>query len=414
MRDILKRQQVLENLIYGVIWIVLFITPFGDYIYNQNNSVKWDDVFLMWERMLPFFLIFLINNFVFVPQLLIKKKSWLYLLSILLTILIFVGFTTQGRMTPHNKVPELNKEWNSRPPTSPDHSMAPPAPHDMPSGNINPESRSNPENDLGLENNSNPENNLNFRNSPNPGNDRPYPHKDLFLHMPFIGPFLNNFIIAILIVGFNIAIKLLFQSIRDEHQLKELEKHNLETELAYLKHQINPHFFMNTLNNIHALIDIDTEKAKDTVIELSKMMRYVLYDSSQETISLEKEILFIKNYIELMKLRYTNKVNIKLFLPEVIPSVKIPPLLFISFLENAFKHGISYQKDSYINFSLQIDEREIECLVTNSNFEKESGQQGIGLENVRKRLNLLYKENYTLKIDSTEEEFSVLLIIPLL
>jgi Putative regulator of cell autolysis len=173
---------------------------------------------------------------------------------------------------------------------------------------------------------------------------------------------------------------------------------------------------MNTLNNIHALIDIDTEKAKETVIGLSKMMRYVLYDSSQPTISLEKEVFFIQNYIELMKLRYIDKVNIKLYLPEVIPSVQIPPLLFISFLENAFKHGISYRKDSYISFSLQVNERDIECLVTNSNCDHIShdNEQGIGLENVRKRLNLLYPDNYTLKIDSTIDEFSVLLIIPLL
>ena len=247
-----------------------------------------------------------------------------------------------------------------------------------------------------------------------PGNDFPGgpPRKD-FLRFPFMLPFLNNFIIAVLLVGFNVAVKLLFQSIRDEHQLKELEKHNLQTELAYLKHQINPHFFMNTLNNIHALIDLDTEKAKETVLELSKMMRYVLYDSSQATISMEKEIQFLNNYIDLMKLRYTDKVSINLSLPEVVPSVKIPPLLFISFLENAFKHGISYQQESYINFSLLVDEKEIQCLVSNSNCDQVTRQQGIGLENVRKRLNLLYPDNYTLEIDSTEKEYNVLLIIPI-
>ena len=390
-----KKQQILENFIYVVIWLILLIVPFIDDVYKQNSSFIWLDIFHTWEGMIPFLLIFLVNNYLLMPLLFFKKKWWLYLASVVVTICLATSFSPNGFFNPH-KGPEpwARNEWKSGPLLPHDDKFKPmdsmgdkavqPVPRNIPGDKDKKE---------------------------------PFgPHQKSFLRMPFIGFFLNNFIIAILIVGFNIAIKLLFQSIRDAHRLKELEKHNLETELAYLKHQINPHFFMNTLNNIHALIDIDTEKAKETVIGLSKMMRYVLYDSSQPTISLEKEVFFIQNYIELMKLRYIDKVNIKLYLPEVIPSVQIPPLLFISFLENAFKHGISYRKDSYINFSLQVNERDIECLVTNSNCDQISheNEQGIGLENVRKRLNLLYPDNYTLKIDSTVDEFSVLLIIPLL
>jgi len=390
-----KKQQILENFIYVVIWLILLIVPFIDDIYKQNSSFGWLDIFHTWEGMIPFLLIFLVNNYLLMPLLFFKKKWWLYLASVVVTICLATSFSPNGFFNPH-KGPEpwTRNEWKSGPPLPRNDKFKPmdtmgdkaiqPVPRNIPGDNDKKE---------------------------------PFgPHQKSFLRMPFVGFFMNNFIIAILIVGFNIAIKLLFQSIRDAHRLKELEKHNLETELAYLKHQINPHFFMNTLNNIHALIDIDTEKAKETVIGLSKMMRYVLYDSSQPTISLEKEVFFIQNYIELMKLRYTDKVNIKLYLPEIIPSVQIPPLLFISFLENAFKHGISYRKDSYINFSLQVNERDIECLVTNSNCDHIShdNEQGIGLENVRKRLNLLYPDNYTLKIDSTVDEFSVLLIIPLL
>ena len=111
----------------------------------------------------------------------------------------------------------------------------------------------------------------------------------------------------------------------------------MQAEMDYLKYQINPHFFMNTLNNIHALIDIDTEYAKNAVIELSKMMRYVLYDSGREIISLNKDIQFIQNYIGLMRIRYTNDVDIRVEYPHDLPTqVSIPPLLLIVFVENAF------------------------------------------------------------------------------
>ena len=105
-------------------------------------------------------------------------------------------------------------------------------------------------------------------------------------------------------VGFNIAVKLFFKSFRDEEMLKELEHQRLQSELQYLKYQINPHFFMNTLNNIHALVDIDTGKAKSTIVELSKLMRYVLYEASNKTILLLREVQFLENYVTLMSLRY--------------------------------------------------------------------------------------------------------------
>ena len=124
---------------------------------------------------------------------------------------------------------------------------------------------------------------------------------------------------------------------------ERLKNENLTTRYNMLVGQINPHFFMNTLNNIHALIDIDTEYAKSAVIELSKMMRYVLYESGSETISLKKDIQFIENYIELMRIRYDSSIDICLDYPATIPNkVAIPPLLLIVFVENAFKHGVSY------------------------------------------------------------------------
>ncbi len=112
--------------------------------------------------------------------------------------------------------------------------------------------------------------------------------------------------------------------------LKELEHQHLQSELQYLKYQIKPHFFMNTLNNIHALVDIDTGKAKSTIVELSKLMRYVLYEASNKTILLSREIQFLENYVTLMSLRYPDRVSIEKNFPLEVPEVQIPPLLFVS------------------------------------------------------------------------------------
>lgn len=141
----------------------------------------------------------------------------------------------------------------------------------------------------------------------------------------FRGPFLGRMLIALLMFSFNIAVKLFFKSVRDQEAMKELEHNNLQTELDYLKYQINPHFFMNTLNNIHALVDIDTEKAKQTIVELSRLMRYVLYESNNRLISLSKELQFLNHYIELMRIRYTDKVRIDVSFPTDTAKYKYRP-----------------------------------------------------------------------------------------
>ena len=173
---------------------------------------------------------------------------------------------------------------------------------------------------------------------------------------------------------------------------------------------------MNTLNNIHALVDIDTGKAKSTIVELSKLMRYVLYEASNKTILLSREVQFLKNYIALMSLRYTNKVSIKMDFPAEVPEVQIPPLLFVSFVENAFKHGVSYRSESFIHVLMQLDEgNRLSFRCSNSNNGSADEQHhGIGLENIRKRLRLLFGNDYTLSITEEEHKFDVLLIIPLL
>lgn len=369
-----RKQKLLENLIYLIIWVVILISPLLKHKYN-GDTINWNDIFRAWKMIAPFFLLFLINNYILIPLLLIRKKSWLYLLFTFLTIgsiFTFNPFMKFKQPGKRDKRP-LHEFMMNRPP-------------------VNDEMHQFP-----------------MEKEPYEGMRPP------MWQMPdMISPMVNYILIALLVLGLNVAIKFLFKSIRDEHRMKELEKHTLQTELEYLKHQINPHFFMNTLNNIHALIDLDTEKAKETVLELSKMMRYVLYDATQPTLPLTKEIGFLNNYIELMKLRYTDQVEIHISLPEEVPAIQIPPLLFISFLENAFKHGISYRQKSFIHMSMEIKGNELECQVINSSFNNAGEQyKGVGLENVRKRLRLLYDNNYTLDIRSENNEYRILLIIPI-
>ncbi len=221
-------------------------------------------------------------------------------------------------------------------------------------------------------------------------------------------------VVLILMCGMNLGIKLYFRTRKDQKKLQALEKENLEQQLEYLKYQINPHFFMNTLNNIHALVDIDPEKAKGTILELSKMMRFVLYEGDKKGVSLTREFDFIRNYITLMRLRYTDKVQIRIDLPSQVPDRLIPPLMLITFIENAFKHGISYQHDSFIEVKAEVLGSKLHFVCRNSKADKPNEEKGgVGLANVKQRLKLLYDNDYTLKIEDEISVYSVQLIIPL-
>lgn len=398
-----RRQAILENLIYAIIWLILFVTPIIDK-YSNYTEFDWNDVFRAWKSLVPLFCLFLIHNFVLLPFFLLRKKQWLYIFTLCVTVCILYLLNPMRRFVFPNleNRPFPERTMENRLPDDPQHRMMP---SERDSLHIPP---------VGKTENIPPY--IRQRDGFHPPADRMHEDRrpNRFRMPIMMRPYFNFIFLSILIIGLNLAIKLLFKSWHDDQRMKELERHNLRTELEYLKHQINPHFFMNTLNNIHALIDIDTEKAKDTVLELSKMMRYILYDSSQSVLPLKKEIRFLTNYIELMRIRYTENVDILVSMPEELPDVNIPPLLFVSFIENAFKHGVSYQHPSFIHISFEVKDKELHSLVINSSFNNSRDQHiGIGLENVRKRLHLLYGENYTLTIGDNNNEYHVLLIIPL-
>ena len=236
----------------------------------------------------------------------------------------------------------------------------------------------------------------------------------------FIGlavfPWWGNMIAGVLMLGANNSINALYRNMQRDEDSERLQRQNIQAEMYYLKHQINPHFLMNTLNNIHALVDIDAEAAKQTVIQLSDMMRYVVYDTGGNAIALKEDVKFVKNYIELMRIRYTDDVNISFNYPQHLQGrIDVPPLIFIVFVENAFKHGVSYNTNSYINIDIKCEDGMVVGCFENSVSEKSrNSKPGIGLDNVRKRLDLIYGSDYELNIEDMNDKYCVTLKIPTL
>ncbi len=228
---------------------------------------------------------------------------------------------------------------------------------------------------------------------------------------------LDDVLLLLLVFGFSTGMGILQKSRKEEEEKKELDKANVETELAFLKNQINPHFFFNSLNNIYALVELDGQKAQKAIEELSSLMRYLIYESNVEHVALEKEFNFTRNYIALMKQRLSSKVSLSVDIQEDIPAIDIPPLLFISFIENAFKHGISYRDNSFIDIKLQVVNKKIifSCKnsIPDSKQQKIGTAGGVGISNIKKRLELLYDNRADLDISETDNVFNVKLEIPL-
>jgi hypothetical protein len=227
--------------------------------------------------------------------------------------------------------------------------------------------------------------------------------------------FFNYAMTSLFLVFFSLGMRVLERHSQTEKLQKELEKEKLNSELAFLKNQISPHFFFNTLNNIYSLISINADDSQKAVLKLSKLMRYLLYDSEHGNTMLSNEIDFMNNYIDLMKLRMSNKISLSVSFPEKYDDINIPPLIFIPFIENAFKHGISYREKSFIYINMTTTKESISFRCANSMVkareDNESGHSGIGLENVTKRLNLLFPGKHDIKINKSDTEFEVLLQI---
>ena len=354
--ELSKKQAIGENLLYVMVWSAIILVPVLNSQMLSELHVSLENVFIAWRKIAPYLIIFIVHNSFIAPKLLLRHRYWQYLVcDLLLIALVFYMVDFYESHIARNIVAEVD------------------------AGSL-------------VER-----------------------HKASFTDLEIYW----NVILGFFMTGANAAIKLMYQSIRDEQEMEELKRQNLQAEMDYLKYQINPHFFMNTLNNIHALIDIDTESAKNAVIELSKMMRYVLYDSGRELISLRQDIQFLENYIELMRIRYTDAIDIRVTYPQSLPdNVSIPPLLLIVFVENAFKHGVSYTRPSFIHLDIACENGVVTNTIANSRHPEKTDTHttGIGLENVRKRLALIYgTKGYTLAIDDKNPTvYLVKLVIPTL
>ena len=177
----------------------------------------------------------------------------------------------------------------------------------------------------------------------------------------------------------------------------QAEAERTEAELRNLRSQINPHFLLNTLNNIYALTTFDTTKAQEAIQELSKMMRHMLYDNQQQMIDLKDEVQFLQYYVSLMKLRLPDNVTVNFKNDIMDNNTKVAPLIFISLIENAFKHGVSPTEPSFIDIMISSDKQNIVCEIKNSNYPKtetDRSGHGIGLQQVARRLELTYPGHY--------------------
>ena len=232
-----------------------------------------------------------------------------------------------------------------------------------------------------------------------------------------VGFFMVNGGIYLLVAALSVAIKMTDGWYRVEALQRELEKERAEAELQNLKSQLNPHFLFNTLNNIYSLIAFSPERAQDAVHDLSRLLRYVLYESSQTHVPLGKDLDFLKNYIELMRIRLPEHVRLDTRIACANPDTMLAPLLFISLVENAFKHGVSNNQPSFVSIGItQVDDR-LECLITNSFFPKDGASDksgsGIGLTNLRKRLSLLYPGLFTFEYGQEDDHYRAYLSIDL-
>jgi hypothetical protein len=233
------------------------------------------------------------------------------------------------------------------------------------------------------------------------------PHDEHFRpsRMPFFFRSAAAFFIPVIT---SLAIKTTQRWLKTETEIKEIDNQRLESELMNLKYQLQPHFFFNSLNSIYSLVDTSQENAKRGIHSLAKLMRYLLYETTTSKVPLSKDIDFLQQYINVMKLRMREDVKINTSFPAEIPDWEIAPLLFIPLIENAFKHGISATKPSFIHIEMLFDKSTVILSVENTYYPKNESDQsgsGIGLENLRKRLDLQYASKYVFKQEILNEIF---------
>jgi len=374
MTNTVNKQSRQETIIYIIVWVILFISPIvglgAQHLAHPEWPFFWRDLFRAWVMLGVFLLAFIIHNHVLAPWFL-RGRFKQYIFGTLVLVAVFQFY-------------QCTREPMDMPP--PEHRM------------------------------------MYHRNDGDPIHQHQFqtPPPDTRDHKP--GPPLDShaivaFIVLLMMLATNLGVKLYFRALKERDRVRQIKEQGLKQELEYLRYQMNPHFFMNTLNNIHALVDIDPTQAKDSIVSLSKMMRYLLYEADKGFVPLTRGMEFLNKYVELMRMRYTDKVTINLNLPDhqEATGIMVPSLVFIPFVENAFKHGVSYNKPSLIDITTTVDtdrQRVIfSCRNTKNSVEYEYG--GVGLTNMRKRLDIIYGNDYNINIEDKDDTYHVTLDIPI-
>lgn len=329
-----KKSNMIINTAQGLIWACLFILPSAVWYF-----IAWDiksfgaTFYLTTQLLLPAFLVYTINYCVLVPLVLFSsRKKYFYLInSALILFLIAIPVIKSGF------IPEVPQEVRDA-----------------------------------------------FPNA-----------KFLWIS---IGGVVLKIIFYAVMVAMPVGLKYVMRWNDEKHKMEEERRRNAEAELTWLKNQLNPHFLFNTLNNISSLTQIDADKAQESIGQFSELLRYALYESNVKKVKLTDETEFMKNYINLMSLRCNEMTLVETRFDSFDESLTISPLLFISLIENAFKHGISSHKDSFVKIDMGLDGNDLVFSCENSIHERASENRsgsGIGLENMLRRLDLLYPDAYT-------------------
>lgn len=395
-----------EDILYISLWLIIFLVPLLTmYLDIQSGRVTWFDwrlITKIWIGFATYLIAFCIHDFWLAPLVVYNKNAKLYV-PLAAAVVIAFFFVTRAQRPDHDDA--ARRHWKALKVDNYDATTDDDAAIFKNARVAKVENRK----DTIVEY-------VNVDDSRDwPGHHFGPPRGRMPI-MPEIQDFIGC-VILILLFGMNVGIKYFFKASADEKAFRQAEQKHVEEQLAYLRYQINPHFFMNTLNNIHALIDINPEKAKDTIVVLSRLMRYLLYETDHVLVPLQKEVTFLNHYITLMRIRYTDRVSIQFDAPDDMPECEVPPLLFVTFVENAFKHGVSYRQDSFVHFSLAIADGKVVFRCTNSILETPDGdiseKGGLGLANVKQRLGIIYGDTYDLQINEDDKQYDVLLALPL-
>lgn len=341
-------------LVHVLLWGVIIIVP--KFFMPSDFKISPRNELLLW---VPLLIFFYINYLYLVPYLLTRKKFLLFTLSILAILAITIGLGQLSR-PPARAITKIRIYRE-------------PEPDRMPPPEIAPRNLA--------------------------GN----------IFIPFRP--LRNLTTCFLFLAIGTSIRVTEQWYTNEKQRKEMENQKLTAELSFLKSQINPHFFFNTLNSIYSLAISKSDKTPEAIIKLSELMRFIIYESEKEFVMLRRELDYINNYVELQKLRLMANITVNYKIEGDVNDIKIEPLILLPFIENAFKHGIDSIKKCVINILVKVSNSELVLIVENPviklNNLQASETQGIGLANSKKRLELIYGHNHTLNITQTNDTFKV-------